>query len=638
MTIDKSILSFLKNYSYDVEQINRLITSAFCKENDLVNTKNQLIRNLLINDSNRKEILALDNLCKLFEKTKQAFNFECLIELFEFVISPNDKIVNGAVYTPKYIRQFIVQEALGKAEKPKSATACDVACGCGGFLYEYALLLHRNTNKSLTGIIRENLYGIDITEYSIERTKILLSLLAISNGEDRQEYHFNLYVGDSLEFDWFEVDDNIKNNGGFQYVFSNPPYVGSSNLDDQTKKLMANWSVASTGKLDLYIPFFEIGLKWLRDGGILGYITVNNFYRSLNGRGLRKYFSENEFHFQLIDFGGSQVFKSRLTYTCICLITKQTGGIQYTRSLPTEIKSLDSKDYIPLEYADLNDFEGWHLDDLNTKLNISKLENTGQKLGDLFPIRNGFATLRNKIYLINPIREDEDFYYFEKNETRYQIEREVCKEAIKPNILKKEDDIPRFKEKLIFPYTYLDRQNDNLFEESTNRYVKPIDEPTFRRRFPFAYRYLNSQKEELAKRDKGKREYETWFAFGRSQALYISGIKLLFPYISDAPYFVLTEDEDLLFYNGYALVSDSQDDLLFIKRLLMTRIFWYYIRHTSKPYTNDYYALAKNYIKNFSVPHFTDAEKNRIMAYRNKKSLENFLLKKYNITDIDFTS
>src|SRR5690606_187279 len=162
----------------------------------------------------------------------------CLIELFEFIISPNDKIVNGAVYTPKYIREYIVSTAIGQNNNIENHTACDVACGCGGFLYEYALLLHKTTGKSITSIIEDNLYGIDITEYSIERTKILLSLLAISKDEDSFALNFNLFQGDSLEFDWYANSPKINEDGGFQYIFSNPPYVGSSNLDEETKKLM----------------------------------------------------------------------------------------------------------------------------------------------------------------------------------------------------------------------------------------------------------------------------------------------------------------------------------------------------------------------------------------------------------------
>lgn len=629
--MNQNILKYLRQYSYDPKDINRLLVSSFLSINNIKKVNNKLINNYII--QNDSELIYLNEFLNFFKEN--SFSLEELIELFEFVISPSDKIVNGAVYTPKYIRDYIVSNAINVNSDLELKTACDVACGCGGFLYEFALKLKDKTNKNFIQIIEENLFGIDITEYSIERTKILLSLLALSSNEDQEEINFNLFVGDSLEFDWFENSEVIEVNQGFDYVFSNPPYVGSSNLDEETKKLMKNWSVASTGKLDLYIPFFEIALKWLKEDGVLGYITVNNFYRSLNGRALRTYFSNNSFKFKLIDFGSEQVFKSRLTYTCICQITKSTGNLSYTSSTPQKIDALTDSDFINFEYSGLNDFDGWQLDDAKTQLALKRLENSGEKLGKLFNIRNGFATLRNKIYLFKPINEDNHFYYFEKDSTRYRVERAICRDAIKPNILKDESDLDEFNEKLIFPYQVIEQTNDDLFEQQSNRLIRVLNPDIFERNFPDAYNYLATYREELAKRDKGQRDYETWFAYGRSQALNIPGLKLLFPYISDKPYFVFTNNENLLFYNGYAVVSDSEDDLKFIQKILKTEVFWYYIKHTSKPYSSNYYALAKNYIKNFSIPEFTALERTYFMKLKRKSSINKFLLNKYNITDIE---
>lgn len=630
---NSKIISFLKEFSTKPFKIDSLIVSSFININNIEVKNNTLIKEYLILKED-EEFPKLLDFINLLKQENKALAFEDLILLFEFVISPSDKIVNGAVYTPKYIRDFIVSSSLGN-NNLVSSTACDLACGCGGFLYEFALVLHENTNKSIIEIIQENLFGIDIKAYSIERTKILLSLLALFNGEDVNEIQFNLFVGDSLEFDWFENSSQIKINEGFDYVFSNPPYVSSSNLDEKTKNLMKNWEVASTGKLDLYIPFFEIGLKWLKTNGLLGYITVNNFYRSLNGRALRNYFSKNSFQFLLIDFGGEQVFKSRLTYTCICLITKSQGNLSYTSSSPYKITSLNSSDFIDFEYSDLNDFDGWHLDNIKVQLNLKRLENCGKGLGELFDIRNGFATLRNRIYVFKPIEEDNDFYYFEKDSKRYRIERGVCRDTIKANILKTETDLDEFNEKLIFPYTIIEEENNNLFKEQSNLSVNIIPQDSFINNFPSAYEYLNDNRVELGKRDKGQRSYETWYAFGRSQALNIIGLKLLFPYMSDNPYFVYTDNRDLLFYNGYALVSNSEDDLKFVQKILVSDVFWYYIKHTSKPYSSNYYALAKNYIKNFSIPEFTVSERTYFMKLKRKSSINKYLLNKYNITDID---
>lgn len=633
--MNQNILKYLREYSYKEKDINRLLVSSFIHINNIEEVNNEFIKSFIIDNQDEVEKLQLEKFIAFFDSK---FDVEFMLELFEFVISPEDKEINGAVFTPEYIREYIVKKTLNNFEEQgrniNDLKFGDIACGCGGFFKTIAEEYRIKLGKSYFDIYNENIFGLDIQNYSIVRTKILLTLHAIMNGEDRQIFNFNLFKGDALEFDWNQIQV-IRNNNGLDAVVGNPPYVGSSSLDEQTKELMKNWSVSSTGKLDLYIPFFQIGLRWLNDNGILGYITVNNFYRSLNGRALRNFFSDNNYSFKLIDFGSEQVFKSRLTYTCICQISKNQGNLFYTNTTPQKINSLEKKDFIEFHYSELNNVDGWQLEDAKTKLNLQKLENAGQKLGNLFNIRNGFATLRNNIFLFRPINEDHGFYYFEKQGQQFKVEKSVCRDAIKPNILKEESDLDRLMEKIIFPYYIVVQNNNDLFQDQANRLVRIIEEEVFKRDFPYAYSYLSSQKNELAKRDKGQREYEVWYAYGRNQALNISGLKLLLPYISDVPYFVYTDDRELLFYNGYALVSDSKDDLKFIQKILKTDIFWYYIKKTSKPYANNYFALAKNYIKNFSIPIFSEREKKYFMNLNTKKAIDRFLLKKYNITDIE---
>ena len=95
-------------------------------------------------------------------------------------------------------------------------------------------------------------------------------------------------------------------------MVGNPPYVRSKHLEKETQNLMSKWEVTKSGNSDLYIPFFEIALKYLKDKtGILGYITVNTFKRSLNARKLRSYLNSNRFNLSILDFGSYQVFNKK---------------------------------------------------------------------------------------------------------------------------------------------------------------------------------------------------------------------------------------------------------------------------------------------------------------------------------------
>ena len=160
----------------------------------------------------------------------------------------------------------------------------------------------------------------------IKRTEILLSLLAISYGED-DNFEFNLWKADTLVFNFKESINDFK---GFDIIVGNPPYVCSRRLSDEARTNMQKWSVCRTGHPDLYIPFFQIAVENLKDNGIMGYITMNSFIKSLNGRALRDYFKHKSNRIRIIDFRSKKVFEKKSTYTCICFVTNQESScIEY---------------------------------------------------------------------------------------------------------------------------------------------------------------------------------------------------------------------------------------------------------------------------------------------------------------------
>ncbi|MEG0949330.1 MAG: SAM-dependent methyltransferase, partial [Bacteroidales bacterium] len=131
---------------------------------------------------------------------------------------------------------------------------------------------------------------------------------------------------------------------------------------------------------------------------------------------------------------------------------------------------------------------------------------------------------------------------------------------------------------------------------------------------------------------KGKGKYENWFAFGRTQSLERVHNKLFFPKMSDKiPSYIINSDEDLLFYNGQAIIGHNQEEMIIAKKIMESRLFWYYIKTTSKPYSSDYYSLNGNYIRNFGICNLSDDEKRYVMNEQNKKVLDVFFEKKYDI-------
>jgi len=592
--------------------VDRLIISAFLHINQIQLINNRLLLEYFICE-NDEDFENLIGFVETINNIKNNFVIEDLIELFEFVISPSDRIINGAIYTPSEIRDYIVRQTLGNnANILNEVTVADISCGCSGFLFTASRELKRRTGNSYQHIFQNQIFGLDIQEYSVTRSRLLLSLLALSEGEDVEEFHFNLHQGDALLFNW---EEHYLNFEGFQIIVGNPPYVSARNLDENAKENVKLWEVCTTGNPDLYIPFFQIGYESLGENGILGYITMNTFFKSLNGRALRKYFEEHEAKLSIIDFGTLQIFKSKSTYTCICFLERTTQSfVEYYKSINKELPN-NINQYSKINYLNLNAKNGWNLH--KNKI-ISKIEATGTPFGEIYKTRHGIATLKNDIYIFKPVAEDDDYFYLQ-NGSLYQIEKGICRDILNSNKLSRNIDFDNVKEKVLFPY-------------NNDKKPKVLEEEILLNKYPKAFEYLNKKRNILADRDKGNRSYEKWFAFGRTQSLEKIENKLFFPKYSDQnPHFLLSNDEDLLFYNGQAIVGHTEEEMLIIQKIMKSKIFWYYIENTSKPYNAEYYSLNGTYIKNFGVCDLYEEEKKFIINSHDLQMLDEFFLDKYEV-------
>ena len=138
------------NISTNPNVVDRLVISSFCQINKISVRNNNFVKSFLIEDKNTKESKKLAGLVAVIKKELDTFNIENVIELFEFVISPADRIVNGAVYTPIAIREYIVDQCcLQKQAMIENSRIADISCGCGGFLYNAAKKLKQLTSKKL---------------------------------------------------------------------------------------------------------------------------------------------------------------------------------------------------------------------------------------------------------------------------------------------------------------------------------------------------------------------------------------------------------------------------------------------------------------------------------------------------------
>ena len=249
-------------------------------------------------------------------------------------------------------------------------------------------------------------------------------------------------------------------------------------------------------------------------------------------------------------------------------------------------------------------------------------------MGGLFDIKNGIATCRDSVYFIEGDTLDNNYYYKEYKGILYKIEKDCVRDIIKISDFKDNNELKNNSRKIIFPYS-----TDN------NGFNEIIKEKEFKMQFPFCYKYLLSAKQELLMRDKGKKKYPEWYAYARNQGLNIKGKKLLTPTFSDTPRFMLENDKNTLFCNGYAVIEKKNSDLFVENKLslkalssiLNSNIMDYYIKNTSVSIEGGYPCYQKNFIELLGIPKFNNDEIFFLEKTKDKHEIEKFLEKKYNI-------
>ena len=108
----RQILQYLKRHRVtDTQTIDKLFVSTYIIVNRIRVVNNSFILEYLLPDGeNSSEYLSW--MLQRVRKKKIKFGLEELISLFEFVISPSDRVVTGAVYTPMQVREKIVSRCL----------------------------------------------------------------------------------------------------------------------------------------------------------------------------------------------------------------------------------------------------------------------------------------------------------------------------------------------------------------------------------------------------------------------------------------------------------------------------------------------------------------------------------------------
>jgi hypothetical protein len=552
----------------------------------------------------------------LFESPKQTLDIWEIIKIFETTIDEKFKKLNGAFYTPYFIVDYINTHVILE-NSDKDIKVIDPACGSGIFLVDALFKLKQKLQKSYKELVEENIFGIDIDPRAVKRTKMLLSLVVFEHEKEIPE-KFNIYNGNSLDRNFLR---KILNDLKFNAIVGNPPYVRIQNLDEEIKKIIRRYWKFVQGDTDIFIPFIELGIELMKDEGKMGYITPNSYFTTHAGKNLRIFLQNNRYIEEIVDFDHYQVFEGITTYTAITILSKKPKNYFILKKIRNgrEVKDLNKIEGEKIHFREINP-EKWILVSNKEKEIINIIENSYYKLKDIADIRVGLATLADNVYIIDNPKEEGEYFVKYFGREKFLIEKEITKEIIKVSIVKSEDDILNNKRRIIFPY-----------KKIHNSYAI-IGEEELKEKFPGTYKYFLFCKNTLINRDKGKKKYETWYAYGRTQGINTTfGKKILTPPMALSPTFVVCEKEDATFYSGYGIFPKIKPftDLYLLKKILNSEMMKKYIEITAKSYQGGWKSYSKTFIKNFGLPKLSDEQVEFLKKEKDQKNIDNFLKEIY---------
>ena len=462
-----------------------------------------------------------------------------------------------------------------------------------------ASILSDHYSLPIEKVVNEFIYGIDINEDAIECSKLSIEMLCMEKSVKPPSNLDFLIHEDTLLTPLKTILHLTSNdNCGFDIVVTNPPYVKLQNLnDDYRQSLYESYPEFTTGSFSMAMLFLIAGYRLLSQSGMLGYITQNNIYTSLSGKGVRDFLQKNESLHTIIDFGHQKIFPDASAYTCLMFLDRIPRERLYfyrCDNPESELSTLDSADFHDIRTSGLNN-DKWRLAPERHLRNLRKLESRGTPLGQLTDIKVGFATLRDSVFLID------------RDHTRLEIEPDVTAPAIKIAKFSDERELRQNRLRVIKPY-----------KKTGSKWI-PLEDGEFRQLYPNAYSYLKFHRSELSKRDKGKRRPDRFFEWGRSQCMEAPGPKLLTKTFNRGPNFLLDET-DSLFCNGYSVKPRESGGLFFVpinirvlQKILNSWVMDYYARLTSFQIEGGYQCFQKNFIERFCIPEVISEQSNEIM-------------------------
>jgi len=348
---------------------------------------------------------------------------------------------NGAVYTLKEITNEMVENTIDKAIQqninPKELTCLDFASGTGRFYFEAVEILKEKYNLTLQQIVCNNLFAIDIDETALTvlRCKVLALFTEIDNkiinALATNIINRNALIPKATLLEENENSIDLTNDfqkafakGGFDVVFSNPPYCllkVNKKASEQQKlngyyvnlqskvqneinffRTSGVYQYSIEGMLNYYQISIEMILRLAKTNGQIGIICPSSLFADLTSANLRKHIlTSHKLHFIRYYPEAARLFENVSQSTVIFYLQKngKTEKIGIEMSNNTfEIDFETIKNVFPTNFEiPLIDETGWSiLSKVSKQKKIKEIPFIRNRRGELdLTLYKPFITTKN---------------------------------------------------------------------------------------------------------------------------------------------------------------------------------------------------------------------------------------------------
>jgi len=498
-------------------------------------------------------------------------------------------------------------------------------------------------------IISNCIYGIDIDPEAFEVAKMSLSLKVIDNLDFFENYQElgvfgskilnsvgeNIKCGNTLissdiiekyphilknseqlfktnPFDWKSTDgfkEVFQTKGGFDFIVGNPPYVEVKNYNEvypiMHRYIKEQYETTKNGKIDLSIAFIERGISLLNPKGKMGLIVQSRWFKTSYAKKIRHYITSNNLLSQVIDFKSNSIFKSRITYIALLILSKEPKYkivfkkiSQDREELPSTLRELapyeldkSTFDTIPSEAFTQNP---WNFEDSKLLAIKAKLLHKFGSFGKFATVRVGIQVLWDNAYHIKVKSINDNGTLTGDTGLQKNITIEI--NACRPLILNRQfypfckDTTDTY---VIFPY------------QIENGKSKPILFDEFSKRYPLAGTYLNSHKETI-QNSVDTFENDEWHLFTRANNHQRVEPKVMIPMTANDTFANVTlnplnycDNANMFFID---ITNKSKNNLYAIAGVINSTIFSVLARSTALAQQNGYFKFNKQFIEPIPFP------------------------------------